>query len=91
MNLQTTISKRPLILRTHQFPAKEFALSHDKSVLAMCPGAGKTETVISIIDTILNLHPKERVLVLTHSRNEIKDNFINRLDGTEEKAFYILC
>jgi superfamily II DNA or RNA helicase len=76
-------NKRELLLRDYQIEAHDFALQRDISLLAMCPGAGKTETSIGIIRTFLELNKNKnyRVLVLAHSRNEIKDNFMNRLIG----------
>jgi len=72
--------QRELILRGYQVPASDFAMEHDMTILAMCPGSGKTETAIDVIRRVLTFNPKKRVLILTHSRNEIKKNFMDRLD-----------
>lgn len=84
--------KRDLKLREeHQLPAKDKIIEKYlnailtkkkvKFVLAMSPNSGKTEVSISCIEEVLKLTPDARVLVLTHSTNVIKDNFLNRLAG----------
>ena len=78
--LEKTKKKRNLLLRDYQIPASNFIMENDLAVLAMCPGGGKTEIAIDVITRYLTFNPNNRVLVLAHSRNEIKKNFINRLN-----------
>jgi len=83
--------KRDLKLREeHQVPARDRivaeyvkAITKNKKVkfvLAMSPNSGKTEVSISSIEEVLKLTPDARILVLTHSTNVIKDNYLGRLD-----------
>ena len=78
-----TISKRALLLRPYQVPASDFAIDTDIAVLALCPNGGKTEVSIDVIRRYLSLNPFSRVLVLSHSTNVLKANYIDRLDGLE--------
>lgn len=50
-----------------------------KLVLGMCPNSGKTFVSILGIDAYLKEHPKEKWLIIAHSTNVIKDNFIQSL------------
>lgn len=74
--------KKTLILRNYQEPIFQFAIDHRKSivVLALCPGGGKTEVAISVIVDTLKKNSKARVLVLTHSTNILKKNFMDRMN-----------
>lgn len=51
-----------------------------KLVLAMCPNSGKTFVSILGIDGYLKKHPNEKWLIIAHSTNVIKDNFIQSLE-----------
>lgn len=75
--------KRALLLRGYQAPASDFAIDTDIAVLALCPNGGKTEVSIDVIRRYLNSNPFSRVLVLSHSTNVLKANYIDRLDGLE--------
>jgi len=73
--------KRDLILRDYQGPASDYAFLHNISVLALCPNGGKTEISIDVIRRYLLFHPNVKILILTHSTNVLKDNYVDRLDG----------
>jgi hypothetical protein len=62
----------------------------DKSriVLSAATGSGKTEMSIMIIDDFIKTHPSEKVLVITHHTNVIKDNFVSRLDEIKPDFSY---
>jgi len=82
------IIKRPLVLYDYQIKAKDDVIESynngdDIVVLSMCPGSGKTEVSIEIIINFLNANPNSRVLVLAHSTNVLKENFLNRLKGID--------
>ena len=82
------LSKRNLIMRPYQVPAAVYAINNERVVLALCPGAGKTEISIEVISNILKLNPNWRVLILTHSTNVLKDNYTERLDGVNVEFKY---
>lgn len=84
--LKTT--KQPLTLREYQIPAVLFAMENDLVVLGMAPNAGKTEISIEIIQRYLNLHPKAKVLVLTHSTTVLRANYMDRLDSIDVTFTY---
>ena len=68
-----------LKLRDYQKEGAEFLTKNDESVLAMCPGAGKTVTSIyGIIEYLIN-NPNEKVLVLTHSTKVLLMNFVDEV------------
>lgn len=69
-----------LVLRDYQVPASDYAMDHDKSVLAIAPNGGKTEIAIYTIKRFLSLHPNERVLVLAHDTDILRDQFYKRLE-----------
>lgn len=73
--------KRDLILRNYQIPGYEFAKENDIAVLALASNGGKTEIAIAVISDYLKNHSNEKVLVLAHSRKELKFNFVERLEG----------
>ena len=73
-------SKRHLILREYQNPASDFAMEHNIAILGLAPNGGKTEISIHVLCRFINLNPKSKVLVLTHSTNVLKDNYTSRLD-----------
>jgi superfamily II DNA or RNA helicase len=81
--LEAPVLKRSLLLRPYQVPASDFAIDTDIAVLALCPNGGKTEVSIDVIRRYLDLNPFSRVLVLSHSTNVLKTNYIDRLDGLE--------
>jgi superfamily II DNA or RNA helicase len=80
MSILTKTTKRPLILREYQNPASDFAMEHDIAILGVAPNGGKTEISIHVLCRYLNLNPKAKILILTHSTNVLKDNFTSRLD-----------
>lgn len=81
--LEAPVLKRVLQLRPYQVPASDFAIDTDIAVLALCPNGGKTEVSIDVIRRYLNLNPSRRILVLSHSTNVLKTNYVNRLDGLD--------
>lgn len=54
-------------------------IKHKKSLLAACPGAGKTNMAIAIIKLFLGSFPDARVLVLTHGQRILQYQFAERL------------
>ena len=80
MKKQTTTVGNFIKLRNYQKAAKEFALKKLFAILAMCPNGGKTEVAIDVIASYLNLNPKHKVLIFTHSTIVLLDNFIERLE-----------
>jgi len=76
------LSKKQLILRDYQVAPFEFAMKNDIAVLALAPNGGKTEISIYALQAYINLHPKAKGLVLAHSTNVLKDNYIDRLNET---------
>lgn len=81
-------TKRTLILRDYQHAPAEYALEKDITVLALCPNAGKTEISIYVISEYLKINPDSKILVLTHSTNVLKDNFVNRLNELDVDFTY---
>ena len=49
------------------------------SVLAACPGAGKTTISQMVINSYIQLFPTARVLVLTEGQNTLKNQYIDEL------------
>ena len=82
------VLKRELTLRDYQIPASDFSMDNEISVLALAPNAGKTEISIDIIQRYLNLHPKAKVLVLTHSTTVLRTNYMDRLNGLNVSFTY---
>lgn len=80
--------KRKLILRDYQNPISDFAMSYDITVLALAPSGGKTEISIDVIERYIKANLNLRVLVLTHSTNILKDNYMDRLDNLEVSFTY---
>lgn len=72
--------KRDLILIDYQTPISDYAMEHDRAVLAIATNGGKTEIAIDVIGRYLKLYPQKRVLVLAHSTIILKTNFKERLD-----------
>lgn len=71
--------KLKLKLRDYQKEGAKFLIKNNESVLAMCPGAGKTVTSIyGIIEYLIN-NPNEKVLVLTHSTKVLLMNFVDEV------------
>jgi superfamily II DNA or RNA helicase len=73
--------KRDLILRGYQHEGSDYGFEHALAILALCPGAGKTEIAIDIIRRYLIFKPNAKILILPHSTTVLKDNFTDRLDG----------
>jgi superfamily II DNA or RNA helicase len=48
-------------------------------VLGACPGSGKTEMAIEVIIRLIESGQVDRVLILAHSTNVLKENFYDRL------------
>ena len=49
------------------------------SVLAACPGAGKTTISQMVINSYITMYPTARVLVLTEGQNTLKNQYIDEL------------
>lgn len=73
--------KKELTLRNYQVEPSAEALKYDIAVLAMAPNGGKTEISIDVLCNFLKLYPNKRALVLTHSTNVLKKNYMDRLNG----------
>lgn len=67
-------------IRDYQLKGKNFLFEHNKAILAMCPGAGKTVTSLYGIICFLLDNPEARVLVLTHSTKVLLDNFMSEVN-----------
>lgn len=67
-------------LHNWQQPISDFAFSRALTIIALCPGGGKTEIAIAIIIRFLNENPTKRILILTHGTNTLLRNFIDRLN-----------
>lgn len=65
----------------YQLGPTNFALVNDEVVLGLAPNSGKTEISIDVIGKFLEQKPDGRVLVLAHSTNILKSNFLERLNG----------
>lgn len=74
------MKKRLLILREYQNPASDFSMENDIAILAVAPNGGKTEISIHVLCRYLEMNPKSKILILTHSTNVLKDNYTSRLD-----------
>lgn len=79
--------KKTLILRDYQELAAQYALNTDMCVLALCPGGGKTEIATFFLKELLRRNPEKRALVLPHSTNVLKSNFIERLESFRNLYF----
>jgi superfamily II DNA or RNA helicase len=79
---------RKIILRPYQEKASNYILQSEKCVLALCPGGGKTEISINVIDEYLKLFPENKVLVLTHSTNVLLNNYLDRLNSVDVPFSY---
>ncbi len=55
------------------------------SVLAACPGAGKTTISQMVINRYVAMSPNSRVLVLTEGQNTLKNQYIQELDSAHIK------
>ncbi len=83
-----TALKRQLVLRNYQAIASDYAMNHDVSVLGIAPNGGKTEISIDVISKYLSVFPNSRILILAHSTNVLKDNYLDRLNGLELPFLY---
>jgi superfamily II DNA or RNA helicase len=74
---------RKIILRPYQQESADYILQSERCVLALCPGGGKTEISINVIEEYLRLFPNNKVLVLTHSTNVLLNNYMDRLKSID--------
>lgn len=72
--------KRNIVLRPYQIECSNYVMTSNRCVLALCPNGGKTVISIHVIARYLELFPKHRVLILTHSTNVLLNNFHDRLE-----------
>lgn len=73
--------RRFLKLRPYQIPASDFVMENDLSVLGIAPNGGKTEISIDVLCRYLSINSNSKILILTHSTNVLKDNYVDRLNG----------
>lgn len=60
---------------------------HRISLLAACPGAGKTNMAIAIMNEFLKEFPNKRVLILTHGQSVLRTQFAQRMKSLGIQAF----
>lgn len=72
----------PLIEQTFQN-----ILTHKIALLAACPGAGKTNMAIRIIEEFKKKFPKSKIIVLTHGQNILKTQFSERMEQVSKLPF----
>lgn len=70
---------KPIKLFDHQKPAYKYMMSHDKCVIAMAPGGGKTVIGVKGIAEIITENPLAKIIIHAHNTNVIKDNWITQL------------
>jgi superfamily II DNA or RNA helicase len=80
--------KRKIILRPYQIKCSDYIMTSNRCVLALCPNGGKTEIAIAVIERYLNINPKHKVLILTHSTNVLLNNFYDRLEELDVSFTY---
>jgi len=59
-------------------------------LLAACPGAGKTNMAIKIMQKFLEIYPNKRVLILTHGQNILRHQFSKRMESLGVKGYQTL-
>jgi superfamily II DNA or RNA helicase len=75
--------KKRLVMRPYQDIIVTDIINHFNSgkpyVLGSCPSSGKTEMAIETLIRLMEMGLVNRVLILAHSTNVLKENFYNRL------------
>jgi superfamily II DNA or RNA helicase len=70
---------RPYQRRLTDAVVAEFRRGSAKELLAACPGAGKTEMALEVIEQLVFTGKAKRVLVLAHGTRVLRTNFHQRL------------
>lgn len=62
--------------------ANSLSGKYEASILAACPGAGKTTISQIVLNKYTKMFPKARVLVLTEGKNTLKNQYIEELNNS---------
>ena len=84
-----TIERKNIDLRDYQKPAKDALINaKDIIVLGIAPNGGKTKITISALNDYCIENPKAKILIIPHSTNVLKRNFVDSLDESVASFTY---